>query len=63
MDHPKIKKALDRLSGLTTDVRNLYKPFVSFPVRRLRVMLRLGCTPQRDSGAEIGFHVDSPVGR
>ena len=29
LEHSKIKKALDRLSGLTTDVRNVYKPFVS----------------------------------
>jgi len=29
LEHAKIQKALDRLSGLTTDVRNLYKPFVS----------------------------------
>jgi origin recognition complex subunit 4 len=29
MGYEKIKRAFDRLSGLTTDVRNLYRPFVS----------------------------------
>ena len=28
LEHDKIGRALDRLCGLTTDVRNLYRPFV-----------------------------------
>ena len=31
LDHVKIVKALDRLCSLTTDVRVLFRPFVSLP--------------------------------
>jgi hypothetical protein len=29
LEHEKVVRYLDRLCGLTTDVRNLYRPFVS----------------------------------
>lgn len=29
LDHERVARTLDRLCDLTTDVRNLYRPFVS----------------------------------
>lgn len=52
LDQDKVVKAMDRLSGLTTDVRTIYRPFVSssYPQSGQQAD-NLGCTD--DSGPPL----------